>query len=488
MNRFVLDWLKGDARFLQHGRTRSAADRPKPAAALVAALADSNKRWGLDVADELRRWAAGETITVIAGQQVGFAGGPLYTLIKLATLLKIKRDNEARGVATTVFFWLATEDHDFDEVANIALPDSDAKRQRDLVCLRAARFHEAKQPVGPQVIPEPLVDEFLKTTGMERPPWLRPGITFGDSFAELLATAVDGKFILIDSLLPELRAAGVPLMNKVLQRWSAIQVEIAKRSAALRKAGYTPQVTPRPDEDEYTLLFRIDDHGNRELVQRSEDAGAPERLSTSALTRPLLQDFVLQPDVFVGGPAEVAYFAQIATVHDMLDVPMPRVALRAHALFAPRALIRRFEKYDIKPEEIFTSPEQLLASREPRGVTEIRAIASEAERDLQLRIEKIRQLAMPAEHAVARSINRSIGHIQYHFRKLTERSIRALVRKDHDRFTAARNLVSTFFPDRHVQDRVVAWIPFWLQFGSQFVERAIAEVEPDSPVFKIVSV
>lgn len=490
MNRFVLDWLHGDERFLPRagtGFSRSPEDRVKPAPTLVEALARSNRRWGLHVDDELQRWAAGETFTVIAGQQVGFAGGPLYTLIKLASLLKMKRENESRGVATTVFFWLATEDHDFDEVANIALPDDDAKRQRDLVCLRAARFHEAKQPVGPQPIPDTLIEDFLRATGIKRPTWLRRGITFGDSFAELLATAADGKFILIDSLLPELRQAGVPLMNTILERWGGIHRQLATTSDALRKAGYTPQVTPRPGEDEYTLLFRIDEQGNREHVQRPSEAGAPERLSTSALTRPLLQDSVLRPDVFIGGPAEVAYFAQIAPLHAMLDVPMPRIALRGHVLVAPAAIVRRFQKYDIRPEDVFTSPEELLANREPEGVTKVRQIAAEAERDLEQQIDKIRELALPAEHAVARSINRSISHLQYHFRKLTERSIRGLVRKDRDRFAAARELVSTFFPDRHVQDRVVAWVPFWLRFGSQLVDRAVAEVEPDAPVFKIVS-
>jgi hypothetical protein len=88
---------------------------------------------------------------------------------------------------------------------------------------------------------------------------------------------------------------------------------------------------------------------------------------------------------------------------------------------------------------------------------------------------------------VARSINRSIGHIGYHFRKLTERAIRGLVRKDRERYQSARELISTLFPDRQVQDRIVAWLPFWLDFGKHFVDRVIDEVEPDAPWFKIVS-
>jgi len=222
-------------------------------------------------------------------------------------------------------------------------------------------------------------------------------------------------------------------------------------------------------------------------VHRPDEAGAPERLSTSALTRPLLQDFVLRPDVFVGGPAEVAYFAQIASLHETLGVPMPRIALRGHVLVAPGAIVRRFSKYAIQPEDVFTTPEQLLAERQPEDVGTIRAIAADAERELRQHAERIRQLAMPADHAIARSINRSIGHIEYHFRKFTDRSIRALVRKDRERFAAARELVSAFFPDRHVQDRIAAWVPFWLRFGTELIDRMVNEVEPDAPFFKIVS-
>lgn len=494
LNPFVLDWLRGDQRFLKRDvgpppsaavRTGSAAGGGGPAESFTNALIESNRRWGLDVADEVRRWASGGTYTVIAGQQVGFAGGPLYTIAKIASLLKMKRNNEAQGIPTTVFFWLATEDHDFDEVATVTIPNGDPKRQTDLIALHAPRFGEPKRVVGSEQIPEALIQQFLSAAAIERPAWLRENITFGDSFAELLATAVREKFILVDSMLPELRRAGAPLTEAILARWREVQDELETRSAALKKAGYSPQVVPRPGEG-YSLLFRLQDDGTRELLHPRASNVPPERISTSALTRPLLQDFVLRPDVFVGGPAEVAYFAQIAPLHDLFDVPMPRVALRAHILVGTQATLRRFSKYAIDPSEVFTNADALLASREPRAVTEIRSIAAEAERHLGAEIEKIRGLSLPADHAVARSINRSIGHINYHFRKLTERSIRALVRKDRERYEAARDLISTFYPDHHVQDRIVAWVPFWARYGNEFVDRLIAEAEPDAPFFKIV--
>ena len=481
MNRFVLDWLAGDERFLPRGGQPPSAVRSVDSD-LLDALITSNRRWGIDVADDLRRWAAGETQTIVAGQQVGFGGGPLYTLAKIATLLKLKHESKKPAM---IFFWLATEDHDFAEVATIAIPNHDEHRQRDLIYLQATRSGESREVVGRLTIPESLIDQLTQTLGISRPKWLRPGITFADSFAELLATTLGGGFVLVDALLPEVRRAGAPLFRAIAARWDEIQSAVGNRSAELERAGYTPQIVPRSGES-YTLLYNINSKGERELLQKSSRLPDPESISTSALTRPLLQDFVLRPDVFVGGPAEVSYYAQAAPLHPLLNVPMPRVMLRAHVLVASRKIVRYFSRFDIQPHDVFAPPEQIASGHAEKGVAEIRRIASEAEKQLKEDVEKIRDLSLPADHAVARSINRSIGHVEYHFKKLTERAIRGLVRKDKERFHAARELASTFYPDQHVQDRIVAWLPWWCEYRQVLLDRLVNEVEPDAPAFKIV--
>jgi uncharacterized protein YllA (UPF0747 family) len=485
-NRFTLDWLAGNPNATQFlPRTDTARNESTRDAALAEALIASNRNWGGNVDDEVARWSRGETFTVIAGQQVGFAGGPIYTLAKLAGMLKLKRDNESRGIPTTVFFWLATEDHDFAEVATLSLPKRDPKQQLDLKTFRA-RHAMGKMAVGSLPVPEELTLALIEFLDIPRPHWLREGITFRDSFAELITSAVDGKFILVDSLLPELRRSGGPLFDNILTNWDRIQRALDARAEQLTKAGYAPQVVPRPGEA-HTLLFNLDNHGRRELIESPSALPPPERTSTSALTRPLLQDFVLHPDVFVGGPSEVAYYAQIAPLHEMLNVPMPRVALRAHELLAPKRLARTVERYDIKAEEIFAGTDAVLATREPAGVAEVKAIAERAKRALAADITRIGEIALPAEHALARAINSSIGHIEYHFGKLTERAIRGLARKDRERYAAVRELVATLAPDGAPQDRVTGWFGYWQRYGPHLVERMIVDAEQDDDVCKVVS-
>lgn len=480
MNPFVLDWLGGDERFLS--RTQSTpAPRHTPDAALVAGLRASNQQWGIFAKDALEAWARGETLTIIAGQQVGFAGGPLYTLAKIATLVRFKRDMARQGIAVTPFFWLATEDHDFDEIATLNVPGKN--RQLDLLCMRAVRTADAKSAVGSLPVPEELVTELLAILEIPRPQWLRPGITFRDSFAELIASVFGNEVILVDALLPELRRAGAPLFDQIEAKHDAIQHALHTRAQELEAAGYKEQVIAR-DGNEYTLLFELDAQNRRQPVTANRQ---PERTSTSALTRPLLQDFVFRPDIFVGGPAEVAYYAQISPLHDLLGIPTPRVALRGHVLVAPKRVVRAMERFAIDPAEMFTSTDRILTEREPEGVATIRALTEEGKAEWSQRVEKIRELALPADHSLAGSIQKSIGHLDYHFNKLAERAIKGLVRKDRERYAAIREVVSTLYPDRHVQDRIVSWFAYWVHYDDLLPERIIEEIEPDSAYFRIVS-
>jgi uncharacterized protein YllA (UPF0747 family) len=479
MNRFVLDWLDGDERFLPRQtpprRTRDIAP------ALVTALDASNRHWGIFAKEQLQRWGGGETFAIVAGQQVGFAGGPLYTLAKLASLVKMKRTLEAQGTSVTAFFWLATEDHDFDEIATLNVPVKNG--QLDLLKIRAVRATESRVAVGSVPVPESLITQLLAVYDMPRPAWLREGITFRDSFAELIASMFGSEIILVDALLPELRRAGAPLFEQIYARHDHIQGALHERGTALEAAGYKEQVVAG-EGNEYTLLFALDEEGRRQPI--TGDRPPAERTSTSALTRPLLQDFVLQPDLFLGGPAEVAYYAQIAPLHEMLGIAMPRIALRGHALVAPKRVVKAMERYAIEPHEVFASVDAILALREPEGVARIRELAEEGKRELLKRIEQIGELALPADHSLAGSINKSIGHLEFHFNKLGERAIKGLVRKDKERYAATRELVATLYPDRHVQDRVVSWFAYWCTYGQHLVDRVVDEVEPDSAFFTIV--
>ena len=503
LNSFALDLVTGSGTaggFVRRTALESVTPSRKRAPdALVAALETSNRAWGNDVSAELERWREGETVTLVAGQQVCFAGGPLLIPVKLASLLRLRDLLAQKGVAATVFFWLATEDHDYEEAASITLAGKDFRRK-----LRAAAPDGNRRIVGPRPVDAALRREFLELMGIETPRWLREGISYGDSFAELMAEVFSGRgVVLVDSMLPELRREGRELFRAMVERMDECERLVSQRSDAIREAGYKPQVIAGED-GHYSFLYRVAEGGLREPI-RSDDGqlaiggrqvereevlalveNSPESISTGVLARPLLQDLVLGPDVFIGGPSEVSYYAQLAPLHELFRVEPPHVGLRAHLLAAPQRTLRTVDRYSISPEELFLPTDEIVTRRDPSLVTKMRGAIQDSGSKLEEDLAEIKSTILDADPTLGRSVERTLGRIRYHLRKLEERGERAALRSDGERYSAISRLSETLFPDGAPQDRHTAWIPFWFQYGTRFIDRIIEEVEPDAAVLKVI--
>lgn len=480
----------------------SLAPRPprRSRAPIAEALARSNAGWNNDVREPLERWARGEAIGIVAGQQVGVGGGPLYTLAKIATLFSVVRRLEARGVAAVPFFWLATEDHDFDEVAALLF-----QRDDDSVWIRAKESPVHRCPVGRLPLPESLRAALAARLG-ETPEWLRPGISFADSFAQLtLAATGERPLVLVDSLLPELRSSGAPLLERIADRLEELEGLIDHRSEAIERAGYRPQVTRGP-EGHYSLLYLLTETDERVPIF-PRDGGfsiggkdwsakqlrgllreSPQSISTGVMARPLLQDDVLEPEIFVGGPAEVAYYAQLAPLHARLDVQAPAVALRGHVLVAPAKRLRALERWDVRVSELFEPLETVLGRREAARLEEADAAVAGGRADLERVAERIATIAQGADPGLERAMARSRRRMLRHLETMARRAHRAVARRDRERWEALERLQTILYPDGAVQDRVAGWIGWWMLWTPDLLERLVDEVEADAPVVRIAAI
>lgn len=505
IGRFALDLVEGSAkaaRFCARPRWSEISSRKpqRDRTELASALVRSNRTWNNDVEALLAKWTRGEGVAIVAGQQVGFGGGPFYTLVKIASLLSIRRRLEARGVPAVPFFWLASEDHDFDEVATLQF-----QRDGELIRLRSDQAPGGRCPVGPLPLPESLRAGLSSLLGYT-PTWLRPGVTFTQSFAELVVEAAgSGELVLVDSLLPRLRQEGAGLFESIAENLDELERLLDRRSGELAAAGYRPQVE-RGKEGHYSLLYSIDEEGDRHpvlprpdgFVVEGKEAGreelfgrirnAPERISTGVLARPLLQDLLLEPAVFVGGPAEVAYYAQLGPLHARLGVNSPPVALRGHVLAAPARRLRALEKWGIEPTEIFQPLEEVVARRETDAIEKIGSMMREAEDALDGASTAIAAIALEADRGLEKAMSRSRTRIGYQLEKMNARARRAVARRDRERWEALSRLQSILYPGGAAQDRVAGWIGWWSGFGSSLVERLIDDADPDSPVVRITGI
>ncbi len=301
------------------------------------------------------------TVVVVTGQQAGLFLGPLYTLYKAATAIAAARQLTAEtGVACVPLFWLQTEDHDFAEIDHVFVPQTGAEPHKIALAPSApSRVPVAHRHLGPDVLDAldalalqlaglPHADEVL---ALLRAAYM-PGVTVTAAFAQTLAALfADAGLVFLDPRDPAFAPLAAPLHRRCLLAAAPLAALLEAQADRLRAGGFAPQVHIRPGAPLSFVApdavdgprYRLDPHANPEtwsLVGHPQHATVttpqvldwlahePLRLSTSALSRPLLQDLLLPTAGYVGGPGEMAYFAQLSPLYADFGLTLPLVIHR----------------------------------------------------------------------------------------------------------------------------------------------------------------
>ena len=321
------------------------------------------------LAESLEQIRQGANV-VVSGQQVGIFGGPLFTAHKAATAVALAREATAAGHVHVPVFWLASEDHDLAEVNHVVFPAG-----RELRKLTWNAAPQAAVPVGGVLLDDsiaPLIEQAWELLGysdaMEAlAAAYRPGQTLAAAFAEFYGAVFAGQGLLIlDASSREAHRLGAPVLQAAIERADELHTALLERNRELQATGYHAQVAVA---ERGSLLFLIDDKtGARNALRRTEAsltepaglwqagrekystedllgilAAQPERISPSALLRPIFQDQILPTSAYIGGPAEIAYFAQSAVLYERILGRLTPVLPRLLG-YAGRACNRRIDR------------------------------------------------------------------------------------------------------------------------------------------------
>jgi bacillithiol biosynthesis cysteine-adding enzyme BshC len=350
--------LLAPARFLAPGSMPAGATRPAERTGVARGLAIANAAYGHPRAAELAAKLADPATRVIAtGQQTGLFGGPLLALTKAAAAVRWAEALEAAGSPAVAVFWMATEDHDWNEAsaATFLAPDGP----------RAFRLGDDPQPlapiglrtVGPAV--EPLLAELATLFPSE---WFRahletlarfwrPEARFGEAFARTHVALLGARAPLyLDALLPELKAAERPHLARLVERRQAHAEAVARAEQRVVAGGFALQVPSQPGASPLFLLRdgarrKVEWRGADEFAVRGETAAArpiaalretiadnPAVVSPGVLARPAIQDAVLGTELLLLGPSELAYLPQVIPAYETLGIEPPWIALRPQAM------------------------------------------------------------------------------------------------------------------------------------------------------------
>ena len=449
---------------------------PERRAALVAALREQNPD-----SPALERLAQPGTVAVVTGQQVGLFSGPCYTIYKVLHAVKLAEWLSANGMPAVPVFWLATEDHDFAEVNHVWVFDSEY-HSRKLEMRRAA----GEQPVGTVTLAAPPVRELRAALhglpfGEEVADLVeetyRAGSTMGKSFSELLRRLLAQFDILhVDPMLPAFRELAAPALRSAVEAAPELTARLLERNGELLHAGYHAQVHV---EDHTSLVFLLENgkrlglrRAGNEYVHNSRRFTAEElmdraaSLSPNAILRPVIQDSMLPTVAYIGGPAEIAYFAQSQVLYRGLLGRMPVALPRTGYTILDSRSAKLMDRYEVSLTDFFhgeTPLKERIASRlvPPALAGTVRGTVATVESS----VARLRAELAAFDPTLAQALDRSARKINYQLEKMERKTAREAMRRDERAARDAEGLCGLIYPERHLQERLYGILPFLAKHG-----------------------
>jgi bacillithiol biosynthesis cysteine-adding enzyme BshC len=487
----------------------------------AAALADALERQsvgfgaGAKALENIGKIRAGAP-SVVTGQQVGLLGGPLYVLLKAATAIaRAKQATAATGVEHVPVFWLATEDHDLEEVDQVSLLSKSA-----VETLRLTKMREGA-PVG-EIVFDGQIDALVEQASelMGHAPvceLLREcyaaGATFGSAFARLVTRLFDAQgLIVMDASGRDFHALGAGVLRAAIERAEELESALLARSAELEAAGYHAQVLVKAGASLLFLVSEGEGGKRREALRRLADGSwkagnggssgqtyttaellgilerEPERLSPNALLRPVFQDSILPTTAYVGGPAEVAYFAQSAVLYERVLGRVTPILPRLSATLIEPAIGAVMGQHEVSLPDAMTTAEE-LAQR-----LGARAMPIEAKRRLAAAGNALDEALGAAEEylgtldaGLGKSAEVSASKMRYQMDRLRRLAATYELQKEGSLKKHAEAMTLHLFPEGHPQERVIAGMWFVAGFEAQggsaegLVARLVEEAASQCP-------
>lgn len=442
---------------------------------------------------------------VVTGQQVGLFGGPLFTPFKAATAIARARHATAASRLHAAIFWLAAEDHDFAEIDHVVFPAG-----KELRTLRWTPPQDpAGRPVGGIVLDDsirPLIDQAAEILGDSAAlhalaSAYRPGRTLAQAFGDFYRTLFAAQGLLVlDASGRDFHRMGAPILKSALVRADELHEALVERNRALVAAGYHAQVAVT---EQSSLLFLIDEKTGARLSLKRTAATArepnglwhaggqaystaeldaildaePERISPSALLRPVFQDYLLATSAVVGGPAEIAYFAQSGVLYERIlgrqSAAMPRLA----ATLVEPSIAAMLRKQDLTVPQIFGQDANSLAQRNAEralpleGKQRVDAATQAFEAQMGALLSWMRSL----DQGLGQSAETAVGKMQYQMDRLRRLAENFQLQRESSLTRHAQALSQAIYPEGDLQERVHGAAYYFARYGVELAETLVEQ-------------
>ena len=498
-------------------QTEKVRSRDLPRERLAAILKEQNLSLGCgaQTIGNIKKFVQDRACAVVTGQQVGLFSGPLYTIFKALTAIKLAESLNQTSLGCFVpVFWLASDDHDFEEINHITLLD----KENQIEDIKYQGFSSTlKKPVSKIVLSAEISNciqqlndltrdsEFKQEILSQLGEAYQPGRSFAEAFAQWMTRLFKSYgLIFIDAAHPDLKELGKDVFYTEIAQNSPSTQRALETSRKLRQKNYNTQIQLHEgilnlflvrDERE-SIQFREDDFSIKgkpqtfkkdELLQLLEKQ--PHIFSPNVLLRPLYQDTLLPTVAYVGGLSEVAYFAQMKDVYQSFNLPMPIVYPRKSLTLIEKNVDKALKTYSLKVLDIWRNADseinEIAKEKIPQSLDKaFHTTASHLDKDL----IDIKQETLAFEPTLKNSVDLTIAKI-HHQISLLEKKILKASKKQNAIITRRIHLAkSSLYPNQHLQERVFNITPFLIKYGFSLMDRLYKTVDinhHDHQLFKL---
>ena len=453
------------------------------------------------VDNALNKLRTGKAAVVVTGQQLGMLGGPLLTLYKILSAVKLANFlEEESGIKVVPLFWLQSEDHDFNEIktakfygpegdlVELSLPNNlsgigdsvGAISLNDQAAADVRGFLEGVESSFPE-IKKQLVEIYSS------------GATLSQVMIRTLRLALpDLGFLVFDSLSAPVKAENKDFIASAFLRTNSISSLLQAREKELLDWGYQSQVKLRPRSPLFFVSSgrvrqRLEETGEgvwssesfsltKEELYKLLDSD-PGRFTTSALIRPVFQDTIFPSAAYVGGSAEIAYWAQLKGLYEFFNCLQPLVVPRARVLLLDNASRRNIEKLNVTLSDLGKSPEAFVSDRLSGTKFDSHSIFEPLEVLLDKNLGSIAEKVVEVDPGLKGALETTREAMTVNLSRFKNKYERALVSKEQilvGQFNKVKNYLT---PNGVAQEREVAFVYFLLKYGPDFVNKVIENVD-----------
>lgn len=439
------------------------------------------------------------TLTVVTGQQLTVAGGPLYTVYKILTAISKAREIEQKfNIPVVPVFWLADEDHDFPEISKIGMPSgkdwSVAEINKTEDDLRPVSFiklgsnhDKLLRELDSMLIPTDFKADVIDATKNA----YSADVTHGEAFGKIILRLFSRYgLIVMGSVKPESRQVLKPYITELLDKTEEIYRNLEGQSAEVekkyhRQAAVTSSNWFIIDENRRRLKLNFSDgkwsvddtkKWSTEELKKIVDEN-PEVISPNVFMRPILQDLLLPNVAYIAGPGEISYYAQMKSMYKTCNLEMPILIPRFSATLLESAISRFFEELPFKLQDYNQRIEDLEKNFiESKNELDIQNFANLWIKEVSLiadsHTKTIESFDASLIGTLVRVKNEQINAIN----SIRQKMIKSAKNKESVQLDRIRRVQMSIFPNRNLQEREMASVYFINKYGLDFIDQLLHTV------------